>query len=513
MNFSSLFLLISTFNTLLLGMVDQQSIPPESSINFTCKKAMTHLDLLPEGFKEILKTKIIEAHSDAFKQLHPPTCQPIGVRANVVTATPDCARVIMGYDNGIKLFDRSTGRCIIFPNFTGKVGCADISSDGTGVVTGTLNLLARSPENGTALFWNLSKMPKDATESDRQKSIVSSVLDHTNVHLVKISSNAQRVVTCSIDGTSKVWDLSDSAHPTSFPLLAHTVKPTLRKHQVNSKNIPHIDLVSLVRVTSIALSQDGTKLLMGYADGTVNFYDLSDLAHVHLCELEGHILESVLGASLTPDCHFGLTVVLKESTILWDLRNLSQIKGYRVNDQNHDRNTSTLPVADTASLLNPCYQTIIYNLEDIPHVSVFKSNYHAPSAQSSSLSTSNRWGLFVNTDDGKVLLVNLLNLNTYTLKGPTENTGRDRGFNIFAKMSSDGRYAVTSLNTVEFWDLFPSQDRPLEEIIGLAANFEEDQASTEEAATSLAQVTESREALVLATLSDEYAQRAFRKIR
>ena len=174
-----------------------------------------------------------------------------------------------------------------------------------------------------------------------------------------------------------------------------------------------------------------------------------------------------------------------------------------------------LPLVDTALLLNPCYQTIIYNLEDTPRISVFKSNYHPPSAQSASLSASNRWGLFVNTDDGKVLLVDLLNLNTYTLKEHVENTGRDRGFNIFAKISSDGRYAVTSLNNVEFWDLCPSQNLPFEEVLGLASSFGnslEPQISAARGDTDY-QDTFREIPAVPASLSDEIAQRALQKYR
>ena len=66
----------------------------------------------------------------------------------------------MGYDNGVKLFDQSKGRSTVFANFIGKVGCADISSDGTGAVTGPLNLLARSPEKGTTLFWIYQRCQK-----------------------------------------------------------------------------------------------------------------------------------------------------------------------------------------------------------------------------------------------------------------------------------------------------------------------------------------------------------------
>ena len=286
----------------------------------------TYLTCLPDEIREILKKNIIDAHSHHFKQLHPPTFQQIGSQAQVITATPKCDRIFMGYNKGATLFDLATGRTRQFPAFTKMVCCAAISSDGNWVLMGTQEYDESAP--GPAILWDLRKrsaLPENAASADWWTRQV--LMGHTGVHILKMSSDGKRAVTCSVDGTSKVWDLSIPGNPLCFPLPGHTTVSTLLRLGLDGLGL---DSDGLSSVSSLTLSPDGTKLLLGYEDGVVRFCDLSNLSDIKTDELEGHVALPIKSSALTTNGDFGFTAS-NQSAILWDLR--TPHTGYRVNDR------------------------------------------------------------------------------------------------------------------------------------------------------------------------------------
>lgn len=555
MKFSIIFLLALACYPPLLGMVKEKTVsnPRETVLQFAAKKDVeikagetTYLDCLDADIREKIKKNYIDAHSHYFMQLHPPTFKKIGAGATFMTATPECDRIVMVYPKGATLFDCATGRTHIFPLQGKTAGYAAISSDGKWVLMTTKEPNEQEP--GPAILWDLRQLPKDATGEDFVNCIASQVLmGHTGVGMIEFSANGKRAVTCAIDMTLKVWDLSSPGSPKCFPLPGNLATSAARKLGLDVPDDRNI----LSPVTSVSFSPDANYLLLGYEDGTVKLCNVSKLEHIKTDELEGHIGLPIVSSSFSTNGHFCFTASI-ESAILWDLRTPiaddAGYKGYRVNDRARCEafynsffmqlfppvesvfapieSVTTLPIVGASSLVNNSTQTIFYNLETLPRgVSRLNSHYCPPSSKSCSLTANNRWGIFLSIH-GETYLVDFLNRHSYKLRDRVKEFDASR--NYCAIISSDGRRAVTCTKEVLIWNLCPSESLSFEQILVLAANVHNPLESRLSPSLSAAAAENpnprsgeegpqmdaaTEETVVSAALNDDHARRSIERVR
>ena len=385
---------------------------------------------------------------------HPPTSRLIGTGVNLVTSTPDCQIVFMAYDDKITIYDVRTSNRADYP-ISNSFRCAAICANGEWLITGSESILKPTGNTSTATLWDLRlflRQPRGTSAADLVKSISRHELEnHKSIATVAISSNGKRVITCSIDGTSLVWDLSNPEKPIPYNLPKHMAFERLQTLNDVEVYPPYKDnndaRLKHPPVLKVTLSQDNTTLLLGYIDGTLKICTITDLDHIRETELVGHPIGQFMELALSTDCHYAFSVVLplpfcpeiKPHKIIWDLRSLDEIKAYRFSNQ-HDFNQSPHLISD------------ICNLESVPQLSVFDNICLR--------SPSRRWAI-----DHNSLLIDQLNRHTYQLKldARISRNGDPSGYSCI-----DGKRAIMAWQgQVFFLDLCPSDSLSFNEVLHL----------------------------------------------
>ncbi|MBV9352216.1 MAG: hypothetical protein JOZ23_11885, partial [Mycobacterium sp.] len=155
------------------------------------------------------------------------------------------------------------------------------------------HILASGSFDGTVRLWDL-------TDSAHPGPLGQPLTGHTGpVWSVAFSPDGHTLASGSSDSTVRLWDLTDSAHPGPLggPLINHTKA-----------------------VASVAFSPDGHTLASASVDDTVRLWDLTDRAHPGPLggPLTGHT-NTVLSVAFSPDGHT-LASGSGDSTIrLWNL--------------------------------------------------------------------------------------------------------------------------------------------------------------------------------------------------
>ena len=121
---------------------------------------------------------------------------------------------------------------------------------------------------------------------------------------VALTRNGKVALTGSRDGTARLWDLVDPSDPKLISIIPG-----------------HLDVISghMNKIFSVALTPDGKMALIGYEDGTVWLWDLSDPASPKQSGiLSGHT-DLIWSISFTSDGKIALTGSEDRTARLWDL--------------------------------------------------------------------------------------------------------------------------------------------------------------------------------------------------
>jgi WD40 repeat protein len=114
---------------------------------------------------------------------------------------------------------------------------------------------------------------------------------------VAFSRNGHTLATTSYDRTARLWDVSDSRHPSPLATLTG-----------------HTNIVS-----SVAFSSDGLTLATAGFDRTARLWDVSDPRDAHpLATLTGHT-DNVVGAAFSPDGLTLATTSYDRTVRLWQI--------------------------------------------------------------------------------------------------------------------------------------------------------------------------------------------------
>jgi WD40 repeat protein len=201
-----------------------------------------------------------------------------------VAFSPDGTRIFTGCANGTaKLWDPSTGRELISLNNTQGLWSVAFSPDGTRILTGSVD--------GTAQLWDASTGRELMTLKGHSETVDS----------VAFSPGGSRILTKSDDGTAKLWDAS-----TGRELI------TLKRHSPfnleNSKGR---------NIRIIAFSPNEKRIVSGFADGHVEFWDIARGREVF--DLEAILERSEMrGAAFSPDSKLVYLSDENEKTLAWD---------------------------------------------------------------------------------------------------------------------------------------------------------------------------------------------------
>ena len=164
---------------------------------------------------------------------------------NIGAMSPDGKTVALGDLSGtLSLWDAASGdqKCSWKTNVR-QMDIATFSNDG--------KRLATAGEHNTAQIWNSSCSGSGQVESSKQ--LRSTLSGHTGaVTAIAFSRDGTRVVTGSLDGTAKVWDLHSAGTPKELYSFSH------------ASGVLYVDL-----------SPDGSLLATVSADGYVRVYRLN----------------------------------------------------------------------------------------------------------------------------------------------------------------------------------------------------------------------------------------------
>ncbi|KIK32916.1 hypothetical protein CY34DRAFT_18721 [Suillus luteus UH-Slu-Lm8-n1] len=129
------------------------------------------------------------------------------------------------------------------------------------------------------------------------------MLGHTNyVYGVAHLPSGQRIITCSLDGSLRLWDLKSGAQ----------IGDDLR------------DEGDETRVRAMALSPNGKTVAVGSNDGTVRLWDVE--AGKIVAKWEGHS-EYVTSACWSPNCERVVSGFLDGTAKVWDVKSGEPVQG------------------------------------------------------------------------------------------------------------------------------------------------------------------------------------------
>jgi WD40 repeat protein len=234
-----------------------------------------------------------------------------------VAVTPDGAHLVSGYSDGtIRIWDANpdTG-AVRLQGHAAAITALAVTLDSTRIVTGS--------EDGTARIWQI----KTGAELAVLKGHTGPVLS------VAVTPDGARIVTASEDKTARIWDAKTGAQLAVLtdPIPAATVTrlavtPDGTRVITGGLGIARIwdvktgaQLVELNPhgglVTSIAVTPDSSRTVIGYANNIARIWD--NKTGAVLTELSGHNFP-VLDVAVFPDGSRVITTSQDTTARIWD---------------------------------------------------------------------------------------------------------------------------------------------------------------------------------------------------
>ena len=281
-----------------------------------------------------------------------------------VKFSPDAQQILTVGGDGAQLWDRTTRQTINIFAPHGPVASVKFSQDGQYLVT--------AGWDNTARIWNVAtgqteqklighrRFVNDATFSPDGKKVVTASDDHTariwdvatareiqqfrehqdKVSTAVFSSDGQRILTASSDGKACIWDAATGEIIQQFddyqqPLLAAVFSPngkyvlaggedkdnTARIWNLKTKKPMLFDdenvdglLGHTDRITSVAFSPDGLRVVTGSADRTAKVWELRTGREVLTLRHHQSALTSV---TFSPDGRHIVTASRDKTAIIW----------------------------------------------------------------------------------------------------------------------------------------------------------------------------------------------------
>lgn len=223
-------------------------------------------------------------------------------RASALCVTPNSVYCMGGVNKQLLLWDVPSGNLIaVLGGHFQNITCIRCTDDGSRFIS--------AAEDNLVHVWSLAKLlSTDVTIVDGRVSNVTPVhtwSDHsapvTDVH-VGYGSICARVATCSLDQTCKLYELlsgqmllnihfPDALSAVTLDIAEYHMivgglkgkmylvklyaPPRTLEHHFSSEEKPHVFEGHSKRVTSLAVSSDGFRLLSGSSDTTVKMWNIS----------------------------------------------------------------------------------------------------------------------------------------------------------------------------------------------------------------------------------------------
>ena len=234
-----------------------------------------------------------------------------------VAFSPDGRNALSGsFDNTLRLWDASSGRCIrVFEGHSDRVFSVAFSPDGLSALSGSFDETLR--------LWNVA--------SGRCLRVFKGHSD--KIFSVAFSPNGCSALSGSADNTLRLWDIASGLSLRVFRGHSHRVRSVvfspdgsialsgsddnaLRLWDIASGRFLRILEGHSGSVWSVAFSPDGRSVLSGSFDGTLRLWDVASGRSLRV--FEGHSAK-VFSVAFSPDRHSVLSGSEDRTLRLWDV--------------------------------------------------------------------------------------------------------------------------------------------------------------------------------------------------
>ncbi|CUA74489.1 putative WD repeat-containing protein alr3466 [Nostoc sp, PCC 7120] [Rhizoctonia solani] len=264
-------------------------------------------------------------------------------RVTSVAFSPDGSKLVSGsWDKSIRVWSVDVGDSrlsdtpLVITGHSDSVTCVVFSPDGSKIASGSMDK--------TIQLWD--------TSSVESKRHISSAKHLDTVASIAFSPDGKCIVSCSLDGKIQLWDAATLVYSAPFGHCApvnvigfspdgrHVVSGstdmTTRVWEINTypKPIPTIEPITTktlvghsAYVLSVAITPNGTRIVSGSSDKTVQIWDAQTGAPVG-DPLTGHS-SKVYSVAVSPDGGRLVSVSEDKSMKLWDIATRTNISSYQ----------------------------------------------------------------------------------------------------------------------------------------------------------------------------------------